>query len=74
MYPKNRIPMYEGDGFIHSGPTPGAAEDSCVPVPNQDDSGLEVERRPGAARAWLHKFAVWVAASLRHPQGKALEN
>jgi len=76
MYPKNPIPMYEGDGFIHTSPTPEIAENSPVQAPSQD-SRSRVERGPGlsgAARELLHRFAVWIGVSVRHPQGKALEN
>jgi hypothetical protein len=76
MYPKNRIPMYEGDGFIHPSPIRDAAENSFVQAPKQD-SGLRVERGPGlsgAARELLHKLAVWIGVSVRHPRGKPLEN
>jgi hypothetical protein len=76
MYPKNRIPMYEGDGFIHTSPTPESAENSHVQAPTQD-SRSRIERGPGlsgAARELLHRFAVWIGVRVRHPQGKALEN
>jgi len=76
MYPKNRIPMYEGDGFIHTSPTPESAQNSHVQAPSQD-SRSRVERGPGlsgAARELVHRLAVWIGVSVRHPQGKALEN
>ena len=75
MYPKNRIPMYEGDGFIHPGPIRGSAEDSSAPVPIRD-SESRVEFGPGpsrAARNLLHKLAVWIGIRVRRPLTKALE-
>ena len=76
MYPKNRIPMYEGDGFIHPGPIQAAAENSSVQDPDRD-SVSRVESGPrlgGAARKLLQRIAVWIGTTVRHPQGKALES
>ena len=70
MYSKNRIPMYEGDGFIHSSPIQEGDRDFCVLVA----PGSQAESRralSGAARELRHKFAVWFRSNLRHPQGKA---
>jgi hypothetical protein len=76
MYPKNRMPMYEGDSFIHANPIQEPAENSSVQVPNPDS---ESRVNPGpdlsrATRSLLHKLAVWIGTAVRHPQGKALKN
>jgi len=76
MYPKNRIPMYEGDGFIHPSPIRDTAENSFAPALSRD-SRFRVEHGAGisaAARELLHKLAVWLGVGVRHPKGKALEN
>ena len=75
MYPKNRIPMYEGDGFIRPNPIQDTAESSSLPVPNRD-SESRVEpglRLSGAARNLLRKLAVLIGSSVRHLQTRALE-
>ena len=76
MYRKNRIPMYEGDGFIHSSPNQDNFQNPSVQAAPRNP-GSQAELRPGlaaAARELLHKLAVWTGVSVRHPQEKALEN
>ena len=76
MYRKNRVPMYEGDGFIHSSPRLGRFQNVSVQAAVRNP-GSQAEQRPGlaaAARELLHKLAVWIGVSVRHPQEKALEN
>ena len=76
MYRKNGVPMYEGDGFIHSSPKQDDFQNSSPPVATLNP-GSPAELRPGlagAARELLHKLAVWIGVGVRHPQGKALEN
>ena len=74
MYLKNRVPMYEGDGFIHSSPTQDTFQSPSVEAARNPDSQPELRRSlSGAARELLRKLAVWVGTGVRHLQAKALE-
>jgi len=76
MYRKNRVPMYEGDGFIHSSPRQDHFQNVSVQAATRSP-GSQAELRPGlsgTARELLHRLAVWIRVSVRHPQEKALKN
>ncbi len=75
MYRSNRLPMYEGDGFIHSSPrqddlqNPGSEAATRDPVfPTEPRSSLIA-----AARELLHRLAVRFGSGVRHLKAKALE-
>jgi len=75
MYRKNRVPMYEGDGYIHSSPKQDNFQNP--PVQAARNPGSQVGRRPGlsaAARELLHRLAAWIGHGLQHPQRKAFED
>jgi hypothetical protein len=48
MYAKNRIPLYEGDGFIHPAPNQDSPENRVLPdEKSSPDSGKGApEKRP----------------------------
>ena len=74
MYLKNRVPMYEGDGFIHSSPKPDNCQIPFVEAARNPHS--QAELRPGlrgAARQMLRKLAVYIGTGVRHLLTKALE-
>ena len=76
MYRKNRVPMYEGDGFIHSSPRQDHFQNVSVQAAARNP-GSRPGLRPGlsgTARELLHRLAVWIGVGVRHPQEKALEN
>ena len=69
MYRKNRVPMYEGDGFIHSSPNQDNFQNPSVQAAPRNP-GSQAEPRPGlaaAARELLHRLAVWIGHGLQHP-------
>ena len=70
MYRKNRIPMYEGDGFIHSSPSRDNFQNPSVEAAPRNP-GSQAKLRPGlaaAARELLHKLAVWIRSRRAAPE------
>jgi hypothetical protein len=68
MYRKNRIPMYEGDGYIHSSPKQDNLQSPSVEPARNPDSQPALRRSPSvAARELLHRLAVWIGHGLQHP-------
>ena len=68
MYRKNRIPMYEGDGYIHSSPKQDDFQNPPVEAGRNPDSQPALRPGPsGAARELLHRLAVWIGHGLQHP-------
>jgi len=75
MYRRNRVPMYEGDGFIHSSPRQDGLQNPGS-QPATPDPVSPTELRPSlnaAARGLLHRLAVRFGSGARHCQAKALE-
>lgn len=72
---KNRFPMYEGDGYIHSSPVQFPSE-AAPRSENHLDGSQQDGRKPrtGAARALLLMVADWLDRVLQHPRRKALED
>ena len=67
MYHRNRIPMYEGDGYIHSSPKQDKLQSPSVEPARNPDSQPALRRRPSvAARELLHRLAVWIGRGLQH--------
>jgi hypothetical protein len=68
MYPRNRIPMYEGDGYIHSSPKQDNLQSPSLEAARNPDSQPALRRGPGvAARELLRRLAVWIGHGLQHP-------
>jgi hypothetical protein len=64
---KNRIPMYEGDGYIHSSPKQDNFQKPSVVAAKNPDSQAALRPAPGgAARELLHRLAVWIGHGLQH--------
>ena len=64
---KNRIPMYEGDGYIHSSPKQDKLQSPSVEPARNLDSQPALRRSPSeAARELLHRLAVWIGHGLQH--------
>ncbi len=67
MYRKNRIPMYEGDGYIHSSPKQDNFQNPSVEAARNPDSQPALRPGPsGAARELLRRLAVWIGHGLQH--------
>jgi len=65
---RNRIPMYEGDGYIHSSPKQDKLQSPSVEAARNPDSQPALRRGPSvAARELLHRLAVWIRHGLQHP-------
>ncbi len=66
---KNRLPMYEGDGYIRPSPVQFPSE-----VPSQSENHVHRARqdspkpRKGGLRALLSRVADWLERALRHPR------
>jgi hypothetical protein len=68
MYRKTRIPMYEGDGYIHSSPKQDKFQNPSVEAARNPDSQPALRPAPsGAVRELLHRLAVWIGHGLQHP-------
>ena len=64
---RNRIPMYEGDGYIHSSPNQDNLQSPSVEVARNPDPQPVRRRGPSlAARGLLHRLAVWIGHGLQH--------
>lgn len=78
MYVRNRLPMYEGDGFIHAGLTAGRAPD-----PTRSGEGRRRVRDP-EGEAWrlrgefiadlLGKLVAWVRHKAMQSRSAALDD
>jgi hypothetical protein len=78
MYAKNRLPMYEGDSFIHTSPAP-----SHLPAPVQDANVvLDLERveqrarelRSKTLRGLLGRAFAWIGKKLQQARRSELED
>jgi hypothetical protein len=78
MYAKNRLPMYEGDSFIHTSPAPGH-----LPAPVQDANVvLDLERveqrarelRSETLRGLLGRAFAWIGKKLQQARRSELED
>jgi len=72
MYVKNKLPLYEGDGFIHAGPA------ACPADPRVPESLRDLERRArklrGETIARLSAQAVaWVRRRLLYSRDAAID-
>ena len=79
MYAKNRLPMYEGDGFIHTSPAPGHPQ----PAPPHDANiVLDLERveqrarelRSKTLRGLLGRAFAWIGKKLQQARRSELED
>ncbi len=65
---RNRIPMYEGDGYIHSSPKQDNLQSPSVEAATNPDPQPARRRGPSvAARELLRRLAVWIGHGLQHP-------
>ncbi|HEX9192757.1 MAG TPA: hypothetical protein VF871_03235 [Burkholderiales bacterium] len=76
MYAKNRIPLYEGDGYFHPmqdrQPAP-SKEVTPVSEPRNIELRARQLRRETVARL-LRRVAAWLGQKIRQARRSALEN
>lgn len=75
MYVKNKLPIYEGDGFIHAGPAVGAADSLAAEAPR----GIrDLERQARKLRAetvarLIAQAAAWVQQRFLYSRNAAVD-
>jgi hypothetical protein len=78
MYARNRIPLYEGDSFIHTSPAPGHWEPAPVDVADAVPDLECIEQRARGLRSetlqdLLGRAIAWIGQKMRLARRSALE-
>lgn len=79
MYVKNRMPMYEGDGFIHAGPTASNAANPPTRKPENSPGIGEIEHQARKMRGeviaeLIGNFVAWVRRKALESRSAALDD
>jgi len=79
MYAKNRMPMYEGDGYIHAGPAAGSAANPPVQRPEHASETRNLEQQARRMRGevvaeLLGNLIAWLQRKAAESRSAALDD